>query len=62
MANLEEIDLSRYRREIDEDLRHMVTKYCRIIEWEVPEADEERTKALILGAIKASFAEIEAQA
>jgi len=61
MPDLEDIELARYRREIVEDLRHMVTKYCRIIEWEVPEANEQRAKALILDAIKTSLAEVESQ-
>ena len=61
MADMEKIELARYHREIVEDLRHMLKKYCRIMEWEVPEVDEKAARALILQALRESIAEVEAQ-
>jgi hypothetical protein len=36
MTDLETIEIARYHREIREDMRHMLKKYHRILEWEVP--------------------------
>jgi hypothetical protein len=33
----------------------------RIMEWDVPEVDEKAARALIIKALQASFAEIEAE-
>ena len=37
----------------------MVGKYCRIMEWDIPEVDEAEARKLIFAAIKASLAEVE---
>jgi hypothetical protein len=61
MSDIENIEIARYYREIVEDLRHMLKKYHRIMEWEVPEADEQETRTLILQAMKDALAEVEAK-
>ena len=61
MADVAKIELARYHREIVEDLRHMVKKYCRIMEWDVPDVDEGNARSLIFQALKASLAEVEAE-
>jgi hypothetical protein len=61
MSDVEKVELARYQREIVEDFRHMVNKYCRIMEWDVPEVDEKKARALIVQALKASLAEVEAE-
>jgi hypothetical protein len=61
MADIEKIEIARYRKEVDDDLQHIVKKYCRIMGWEVPELDEKAGRKLILQAIKDSLAEIEAE-
>lgn len=59
MSDIEKIEIDRYRREIVEDVRHMVAKYCRIMAWDIPEADEGEARDLVLGAIKAALAQVE---
>jgi hypothetical protein len=61
MTEVEKIELARYHREIVEDLRHMLKKYCRIMEWDVPEVDEKETRGLILRALREALAEVEAE-
>ncbi len=61
MTSPERIELARYHREIVADVRHMVDKYCRIMEWDVPEVDEAQARQLIFDAIKASVTEVEGQ-
>ena len=60
MTDIENIELARYHREIVEDLRHMLKKYHRIMEWDVPEVDEKESRALILQALRAALGEVEA--
>lgn len=62
MANsIEEIEIERYRKELDDDVRHLVKKYCRIMGWEVPELNEESARALIMDALKDALAKVEAE-
>jgi hypothetical protein len=58
MSNIENIEIARYRKEIDDDLRHMVEKYCRIMGWEVPELDEQAARRLLLTAVRESLDQI----
>jgi len=62
MTDVERIELARYHREIVEDLRHMLKKYSRIMEWDVPDAvDEGVTRKLILKSLRDALAEVEAE-
>lgn len=58
----EKIELARYRREIVEDLRHMLKKYVRIMEWDVPDIDDEKqARGLVMQALKSALAEVETE-
>jgi hypothetical protein len=59
MSDVEKIELVRYQREVVEDFRHMLKKYLRIMEWDVPEVDEKEARTLILKAMKDALAEVE---
>jgi hypothetical protein len=59
MANLEKVEIARYRRELDQDVRHLVKKYCRIMGWEVPELDEQEASKLIFKALREALDEAE---
>ena len=60
MPNIEEIEMARYYGELEDDLHHLVRKYCRIMGWEVPELDEREARKLILEAIHQALAKVEA--
>jgi len=47
MTDVEKIEMARYHREILDDMRHLPKKYHRIMEWEVPDVDEQETRTLI---------------
>jgi len=51
----------RWYREILDDMRHMLKKYHRIMEWGVPEVDEQETRTLVLKAMHAALAEMETE-
>lgn len=56
------IELARYHSEIVEDLRHLLNKYVRIMEWDVPDVeDEKKARGLVVQALKSGLAELEAQ-
>ncbi|MEA3274599.1 MAG: hypothetical protein U9Q81_04740 [Pseudomonadota bacterium] len=59
MSDIERIEISRYRREISDDIEHLVNKYSRIMGWEVPDLDEQAARNLIFQALKESLAEVE---
>jgi hypothetical protein len=39
-SNIGQIEMARYNGELEDDRRHLVNKYRRIMGWEVPELDE----------------------
>jgi hypothetical protein len=62
MADLEQVELTRHHKQIVKDVEHLLNKYLRIMEWDVPEADEAKARSLILDALRNAVAEVEAQA
>lgn len=59
MTDIETIEMARYYGELEDDLRHMVKKYCRIMAWEVPEVDEEKARKLILEGLHEALSKLE---
>ncbi|WP_295443038.1 hypothetical protein [uncultured Thiodictyon sp.] len=58
----EKIELARYHSEIVDDLRHLLNKYVRIMEWDVPDVDDEKkARNLVVQALKSGLADVEAQ-
>jgi|APFre7841882724_1041349.scaffolds.fasta_scaffold15602_3 hypothetical protein len=60
MASMEEIELQRYRGEIDADVQKLVDKYRRIMGWDIPEVDEVRGKRLIIDEMRAALERLSA--
>ncbi len=61
MKTIEQVEIDRYRAELNDDVRHLVKKYCRIMGWEVPELDEAAARALIFQALRDALAKVEAE-
>ena len=59
MQPLEQIEMDRYRAELDDDVRHLVQKYARIMGWDIPDLDEGAARALILQALRDAVAKVE---
>ncbi|MGB5833794.1 MAG: hypothetical protein WBG92_17640 [Thiohalocapsa sp.] len=57
MADLEQLEIERYRRVLDHDVQHLVKKYCRIMRWEVPELNVEQASKVILDALRDALAD-----
>ncbi len=61
MADMEQIELTRHHGQIVKDVEHLLKKYIRIMEWDVPEADEGKARSLVLDALQDAVKEVEAQ-
>jgi hypothetical protein len=55
MPSMEDIELQRYRDEIDADVQKLVDKYRRIMGWDIPEVDEAKAKRLIVAEMRAAL-------
>jgi hypothetical protein len=60
MASIEQVEMARYRKELEDDVQHLVKKYCRIMGWEVPELNEKAARDLIFQALRAALDKAEA--
>lgn len=58
MTNVEQIQMDRYNKELEDDMRHIVKKYCRIMGWGVPDLNEEEARKLILDAMNQALAKV----
>jgi hypothetical protein len=61
MTDAESIEVEKRRRQLDKDVAHLVDKYLRIVEWDVPESDEPRARRLIIDEIRQALTRLEAQ-
>ena len=59
MSGTEEIQMARYYDELEDDLRHIMNKYGRIMGWGIPELDETAARRLILDAMHKALDQIE---
>jgi hypothetical protein len=62
MTNVVDIELQKRYPQIDKDVEHLVDKYLRIVEWDVPEPDTTRARRLIIREIRKVLGGIDEQA
>ena len=61
MAGPEKIQMERYQQELEDDVRHILKKYSRIMGWGIPELDEAAARTLILEGMRAALAKVESE-
>ena len=61
MSEVEKIQMERYYSELEDDVRHIVKKYSRIMGWSVPDLDEQAGRKLILEALHKALAKVESE-
>ncbi len=61
MKPIEQVEIDRYRAELNDDVSHLVKKYCRIMGWDVPELDETAARKLIFQALREAVAKAESE-
>lgn len=59
MADIQKVEIERYRSELVEDTRKLVDKYLSISDWDIPEIDEAKTVSYILQAIRETLDTVE---
>jgi hypothetical protein len=59
MADMEEIELQKHRKALDRDVAALVDKYLKAMEWDIPEADEDRARRLILNEIRQALSRMD---
>jgi hypothetical protein len=59
MTSPESIQMERYNSELEDDIRHILKKYSRIMGWGIPELDEGAARRLILEAMRSALAKVE---
>jgi hypothetical protein len=55
----ESIQMERYNSELEDDMRHILEKYPRIMGWSIPKLDEGTARRLILEAKRSALAKVE---
>jgi hypothetical protein len=61
MTSPETVQMERYNSELEDDMRHILKKYSRIMGWGIPELDEAAARRLILGAMRQALAKVEGE-
>jgi hypothetical protein len=61
MDTTEDIEMARHRDQLDKDVAHLVDKYLRIFEWDIPESDEPRARRLIVAEIRDALSRLEGE-
>ena len=59
MTGPESIQMERYNSELEDDIRHILKKYSRIMGWGIPELHEGTARRLILEAMRSALAKVE---
>ncbi len=52
MPSMQEIELERYHNELVSDVKGLVEKYRRAMDWDIPGNDEKQADQLIFAAIQ----------
>lgn len=61
MTSPETVQMERYNSELEDDMRHILKKYSRIMGWGIPELDEAAARRLILVAMRQALAKVEGE-
>ena len=61
MTDVEKIQMERYHDELEDDLRHLIKKYCRIMGWSIPEINEQTSRELILDSLQKVLAKLQSE-
>lgn len=59
MSSMQEIEINRYHDEIINDVKSLVEKYRRAMDWDIPENDDSLSDKIIFQAIRKALDSIE---
>lgn len=52
MNDIQKVEMTKLREQINHDVRKLVDKYRRIMDWDIPENDETRAGTLVIEEIR----------
>ncbi len=58
MSDMQQIEINHYHDEIVDDVRHLIEKYRKAMDWDIPENDDEKSDQVVLAAIEAALASV----
>ncbi|MGV6857604.1 MAG: hypothetical protein ACWA5X_01390 [bacterium] len=61
MTSMQEIELERHHKALVKDVNHLVEKYRRMMDWDIPENDEPLSDRLIIQAIRKALDAVDAR-
>ncbi|MET0064864.1 MAG: hypothetical protein ABW076_00815 [Candidatus Thiodiazotropha sp.] len=61
MNNTEEIEMHKMDRELLDDVDHLLKRYVRIFEWDIPDSNESDVRKIILQRMHKALDRLESQ-
>ena len=61
MSDIEAMNMERYQKELEDDMRQILKKYNRNMGWNIPEVDEQNARKVILEAMQTALNKIGAE-
>ncbi len=58
MPDMQHIEIERYHMELVHDVRRLIEKYRKVMDWDIPENNEAEADQLIFEAVQRAFNEI----
>lgn len=59
--SIENIEMNKQRKSLDKDVKKLVDKYIRIMDWGIPDINEAKARQLVIDEIKLVVSLIEKQ-
>ncbi len=58
MTDMQHIEINRYKDEIIDDVKQLIEKYRKAMDWDIPENDDRKSDRVIFEAIETALAQI----
>jgi hypothetical protein len=59
--SIEDIEMNKRSESLDNDVNKLVDKYIKIMDWEVPDVDEDKARRLVLEEIRQVVGRLESR-
>ncbi len=61
MSSMQEVEINRYHDEILHDVKSLVEKYRRAMDWDIPENDDNVSDKIIFQALRKALDQVESE-
>ncbi len=59
--SIEDIEMDKRRKSLDKDVNKLLDKYLKIMDWDIPEINEQKARKLVLDEISAAVSRLDNQ-